>query len=116
MWEARLEKLKAALGQNPWDHELRLVYADCLEEHDQVAAAEEQRRAAAKKQRRRARGRAPGIRETYDTTDSSAVYRKLHKRRFAGCDRCPWHGGENAGRRPGHSSWKKAHKQQWRMK
>lgn len=107
-------RLKAALGRTPWDQELRLIYADWLEEHGHDDAAGEQRRLAGKKQRHPTKGRGPGSRETYDTTDSSAIYRKLHKRRFAGCDRCPWHGGDNTGRRPTRCSWKKSRKHRWR--
>lgn len=111
-----LAKLKVALGQAPWDNHLRLVYADCLEDHDQPEAAEDQRRLAEKKPRRCPKVRPSEARDAYDATASSAVYRKLHKRRFAGCDRCRWHGGENAGRRPAHASWKTRNKHQWRVK
>jgi uncharacterized protein (TIGR02996 family) len=110
-------QLKQMVGQTPWDRTLRLIYADCLEEQGELAAANEQRAMAHVEQRRPARGRAPGSREdTYDKTANSATYRKHHKRRFAGCDRCPWHGGENTSRRPARSSWKKSRKQQWRTK
>jgi hypothetical protein len=54
--------------------------------------------------------------ENYDTTDSSANYRKMRKRRLAGCPLCPWHGGENRSRRPGHSSWKRSRRQRWRVR
>ena len=36
--------------------------------------------------------------EEYVTTGNSAVYRKRHKQKYAGCTFCTWHGGENATR------------------
>jgi hypothetical protein len=54
-------------------------------------------------------------RESYDTTDSSALYRKLHKYRLAGCPLCPWHGGENRSWGPRHTSWKRSRRRRWRV-
>jgi uncharacterized protein (TIGR02996 family) len=116
MLETTRANLETALARAPWDRELRLIYADFLEECGDTDAAEDQRRAASRKQRRRPRGDRPGSRDVHNTTASNSVFRKLHKRRFAGCDRCPWHRGDNAGRRPAHSSWKKHRKHRWRPK
>ena len=52
----------------------------------------------------------------HDATANSAVYRKINKLLFAGCSFCHWHSGENIGRRPRHSSWKKSRKHRWRAK
>lgn len=41
-------------------------------------------------------------REEQRSTDNSRTYRRLHKYLHAGCALCPWHGGENTGRRPAH--------------
>ncbi len=108
-----LARLETALGQTPWDDDLRLVYADCLDDHGQAEAAEAQRVRAARK-RRKGKSCRSRDRKCYDNTGDSAIFRKLHKRRFAGCDRCPWHSGENAGRKPAHTSWKKNKTKQWR--
>jgi uncharacterized protein (TIGR02996 family) len=109
-----LEKLEAAVRLAPWDHELRLVYADCLEENGQLDAAREQRGAASKK--RRPKGQAQDRRLTCATTDSSAVHRKLYRGRLRACSYCPLHEGCNARRRPKHTSWKKSRKHRWRAK
>ena len=108
-------EFEAVLQRTWWDWQVRLIYADWLEDHGQPDAALEQRLIAWEKRRRVAKG-PPRDRQDYDTTHSSAVYRKLRKRRLAGCDRCPWHRGDNIGRRARHSSWKKSRRQQWRAK
>ena len=42
-----------------------------------------------------------------EKTDDSQIYKRLHKYLHAGCALCPWHSGENIGRRPKHGEKKK---------
>jgi uncharacterized protein (TIGR02996 family) len=108
-----LERLKAAVGRDPWDRELRLVYADCLEEAGRPEDARDQRKAARKKQARPAKG--PKCHVTVETADDRATYRMLRVRQIRPkCCLCGPNRGCNSGRRPSHSSWKKLRKHQWR--
>jgi len=36
------------------------------------------------------------LRDEYEVTDNSSVWRKLHKRFHANCSYCKWHRNENA--------------------
>jgi uncharacterized protein (TIGR02996 family) len=110
--KARLEE---AIGRAPWDRELRLVYADWLEENGDLEAAREQRRAAGKKQRRPARGILAGGRETCQSTSNRTIYQRLHREGVSRrCDVCPPHRGCNARKRPRHTSWRESRKHRWR--
>jgi uncharacterized protein (TIGR02996 family) len=108
-------ELEKALKQAPDDWKLRRVYADWLEEQGRGEEAEEQRRVAVEWELREDGRRPRADKAEYRTTDDSAAWRKLHKIRHAGCYICPWHDGENRGRRP-HRSWKKRRKQRWRAR
>jgi uncharacterized protein (TIGR02996 family) len=108
------DDFKDALERAPRDINLRRIYADWLEEQGELAEARAQREIADELEPHDRERRPSGGREECDTTACSAVYRKICKRLFAGCDRCPWHDGDNRSRRPAHGSWKKSRKQRWR--
>jgi len=109
-----LEKLKTALGQTPWDRELRLVYSDCLEENGFIEEAEEQRRLASKKQCRPAKGRLAGARDAYRKTGNSALFGKLYDRNLSISDLRDSK-LERRGSRlcRAHKSWKKSRTHRW---
>jgi uncharacterized protein (TIGR02996 family) len=108
-----LEKLKAALGQAPWDRGLRLVYADCLEESGFTDEAEEQRRRASKRRCRPPRGRLAGARDAYRKTGNSALYRKLRDLQF-NISELRYLRRERGRPGPAHTSWKESRKHRWR--
>jgi uncharacterized protein (TIGR02996 family) len=110
------EEFEEALRLAPHDRALRWVYADWLEEHGRLTEALEQRQIADDPYMDNRDKRLRGDKVEFDTTASSAVYRKINKLLFARCSRCPWHDGENISRRPARSSWKKSRKHRWRAR
>lgn len=58
--------------------------------------------------------------EEYKTTTNTSLFKRIHKRikmRYSGkCTICPPHGGENATRTPGHTSWKSKNKRKKQYK
>ena len=55
--------------------------------------------------------------EIYETTNNRSVLKKAYKlmlaRTKAICDRCPFHRGDNSGKRKGKRNWKRFRKTQW---
>jgi uncharacterized protein (TIGR02996 family) len=108
------DDFEKALELAPNNSALRRVYADWLEEQGRLAEARYQREIAGDPNRGEEERYRLGCKAELDTTTNSAVYRKVLKEMFAGCSRCPWHGGENISHRPAHTSWKKSRKRRWR--
>lgn len=96
------EEWLEAIAQDPTGLAM-LVYADYLEENGKPLSAQVWRDRYAEE------GKILPHRERleYKSTDSDAVWRRWHKMKNAGCSFCPWHGGENQGRRASHGSNKK---------